>query len=132
VDDLATTRELLNRQLRSATAREPIEALTAIGAVQRDISAHQREAVRAAVQHHSWTEIGEALGVSKQAAHQKFAKEWAETLKGELKAEHSALKTALREGTPGAAEAATARRDAILTEFKNANRKFKNESRGRK
>ena len=43
--------------------------------------------MRVAVQRHTWAEIGAALGVSRQAAHQKFAKEWAETLKDELKAE---------------------------------------------
>ena len=84
MDDLDTTREQLNRQLDDVVAADPLAALSAIGAVQRDIGSRRGAAVRVAVQRHTSGEIGAALGVTKQAAHQKFAKEWAETLKGEL------------------------------------------------
>jgi hypothetical protein len=125
MDDLANTRELLKRQLNDAVADHPLDALTTIGAVQRDIATHERDAVRAAVQHHSWAEIGEALGVSKQAAHQRFAKEWAETLKNEVKAEHKAFKTARRDGAHELAAAASAKRDALVAELRNAGRRRK-------
>ncbi len=77
------------------------------------------------LQHHSWVEIGAALGVSKQAAHQRLAKAWASQLRDEIKTAHKAHKTALREGTPDEAAAATATRDALILEFKNASRRKK-------
>lgn len=123
MDEFAKARGILSRELGQATRDDPLHALTAIGAVQRDVAAHQRDAVRAAVQGHSWAEIGQALGVSKQAAHQRFAKEWAETLKREIKAEHAEHKAARREGADERAARAAARRDAIVAEFKNANRR---------
>jgi hypothetical protein len=125
MDDITHTRNLLDRELKSAIATDPLTALTAIGEVQRDLETREREAVRAAIQRHSWTEIGAALGVSKQAAHQRLAKTWAAQLTNEIKAAHKAHKTALREGTPEKAAAATARRDALIAEFKNANRRKK-------
>jgi hypothetical protein len=123
MDDLAKTRELLNRQLHEAVTADPLDALRAIRVLQRDIATHQGESVRAAVQQHSWAEVGEALGVSKQAAHQKFAKEWAVQLKDELKAEHRAFKAALVDRSPEKAAAAKAKRDSVIAEFKNAGRR---------
>jgi hypothetical protein len=125
MDDMTDTRELLNRQLDAAVSEDPLRALTAIGAVQRDMASRRQTAVRSAIQRHSWHEIGEALGVTKQAAHQKFAKEWASTLKEEIKAEHNELKIARREGSPERAAAAQAKRDALIAEVKNANRRRK-------
>jgi hypothetical protein len=122
MDDFTTARDVLNQHLREATAADPLLALTAIGAVQRDVAIHQRDAVRAAAQRHSWTEIGEALGVTKQAAHQRFAKERANALKEELKADHKTYKTALKTGDLHDAADAKAKRDAIVAEFKAASR----------
>jgi len=119
-DDFTTTRDQLNHHLREATAADPLEALTVIGAVQQDVTDHQRRAVRAAVQKHSWTEIGDALGVSKQAAHQKFAKPWAEELKEEVKAEAKAFKTLMKKGELREAADAKDKLDAVLGEFKQA------------
>jgi hypothetical protein len=123
MDDFTTARDALNQHLRDATAADPLLALTAIGAVERDVAGHQREAVRAAAQRHSWTEIGEALGVSKQAAHQRFAKEWANALKGELKADHKTYRTALKKGDLHDAADAKAKRDAVIAEFKAVGRR---------
>jgi hypothetical protein len=121
MDDLTTARDVLNHHLREATAADPLLALTAIGAVQRDVAEHQRLAVRAAAQRHTWTEIGEAIGVSKQAAHQKFAKEWARALTEELKAGQKTYKTALKKGELLEAADAKAKRDSVIAEFKAAN-----------
>jgi hypothetical protein len=123
--DLTATRELLNHQLGAAVAADPLQALTTVGALQRDVDAHRRTAVRRAIQHHTWAEIGTALGVTKQAAHHKFAKEWAETLKGEIKAESKVYKEALRAGEAERAAESRARLDALVGELKNANRRRK-------
>jgi len=137
MDDLTDTRETLNRRLDEAIADDPLDALTEIGAVQRDIATRRREAVRAAVSNHTWAEIGEALGVSRQAAHRKFAKEWsipkrevkavakewATTLRDEIEVEHKAMKTATREGDNTRAAAAEAKRDALSAEVSDAGRR---------
>lgn len=124
-NDLSTTRDTLNRQLGEAVTADPLEALSVVGALDRDIAGHRRAGVRSAIQHHTWAEIGEALGVTRQAAHQKFAKEWAETLKAELKAETAGLKTAKREGDEERAAESKARLDALIAEFKGAGRRRK-------
>jgi predicted component of type VI protein secretion system len=120
MDDLTTTLNRLDDHLSEAIAADPLEALTVISAVQRDVDDHQRKAVRAAVPRHSWTEIGEALGVSKQAAHQKFAKPWADELKSEIKAEARTFKTAMRKGELRLAADAKDKLDAVIDEFKDA------------
>ena len=125
MNTLEDTRLLLNRQLDEVVATDPLAALNAIGEVQRDVGDRRGAAVRVAVQRHTWAEIGTALGVSRQAAHQKFAKEWAETLKHEVKAAQREAKTALREGDHGRAGAAEARIDALVTELKGASRRWK-------
>jgi hypothetical protein len=123
MDALEKAREVLTRQLREATTADPLDTLKSIAALQRDIATEQTEAVRAALRQHSWAEVGEALGVSKQAAHQKWAKAWAAQLKDELKTEHRAMKTALTHGTPDKAAASKAKRDAVIAEFKNAGKR---------
>jgi hypothetical protein len=120
MDDITNIINRLDDHLGEAIATDPLEALTVIGVVQREVAEHQRSAVRAAVQHHSWTEIGEALGVSKQAAHQKFAKEWADELKNELKAEAKTFKTAMKKGELREAADAKDKLDAVIGEFKGA------------
>lgn len=69
---LDTTRGHLSRQLTEAIATDPIGALPIITALQRETDEHLREAVRQAALSSSWKEIATALGVSKQAAHQRF------------------------------------------------------------
>jgi len=123
MSDLQTLRTALDRELRDATRADPLTALTAIAAVQGEVNARQREAVRAAASSHSWKEIGAALGVSKQAAHQRYAKEWAETLKSELQDQQRVLKAALRAGDRDTATAAASKLDALIEEFKTANRR---------
>ena len=125
MDDLDGTRDLLNRQLDDVIEVTPLVALEAIAAAQRDLAARLQSAVRAAAPQHTWAEIGAALGVSKQAAQQRFAKEWATTLKDELKTEHRAMKVALRKGELYDAADAKARRDAVIAEYKDVHRRTK-------
>jgi hypothetical protein len=123
--NVTSIREQLDRHLKAGMAEDPLGALTAIGEIQRDLETHERDAVRVAIQHHSWTEIGAAIGVSKQGAHQRLAKAWATQMKDDVKAASKAFATARREGNSEEAAAARARRDALIAELKNANRRKK-------
>jgi hypothetical protein len=117
-DDFRQTCELLSRQIDDIAQDDPLDALYATTKVQRILEERQRHAVRIAARTHSWADIGAALGVSKQAAHQRFAKPWAETLKHELKGEAVALKAAQRENDPERVAAVTAKFESVVGEFK--------------
>jgi putative aminopeptidase FrvX len=125
MDELTDTRTRLNRLLGDAIEHDALAALRAVGGIQSELADHQRAAVRAAAGRHTWGEIGEALGVSRQAAHHKFAKEWAQALKDELKTEHRTHKAALRRGDHTAAAEAKRSRDALIAEAKAAGRAHK-------
>ena len=122
MDDFAQARTRLNELLVDTVARDPLAALDAVGEIQRDLADHRRNAVRAAAPRHTWAEIGAALGVSRQAAHHKFAREWADALKNEVKAEHRAHKAAMRSGDRAAAAKAERARDALIAEIKKGGR----------
>ena len=122
MDDLTQARTDLKQALDETLERDALAALRAVGDVEDDLAEHRRSAVRAAAASHTWAEIGEALGVSRQAAHHRFAKEWAETLKREVKAEHRAHKAALRSGDRTAAARAKRSRDALVEEVKRGGR----------
>ena len=55
---------------------DPLGALGAMTMLRRTMHEREREAVFLALDTHSWREVGEALGVSKQAAFQRFGVEW--------------------------------------------------------
>jgi hypothetical protein len=130
MDDLTATRAALDQHLRDATAADPLQALTLLAAVQHDVDDHRRSAVRAAASRHSWTEIGDALGVSKQAAHQMFAIVWARELNEELKTESKTFKTAMKKGELRDAADAKDRLDAVIGEFKAANQRGRRQAPG--
>jgi len=115
----------LDQQLGAEIAQNPLDALSAIEHVRQIIGTQQRRAVRAAVLDHSWAEIGAAMGVTKQAAHHKFARVWINELKAELKAANATVKSATRDGDPKLATAAEAKRDQLIAEIKRASRKRK-------
>ncbi len=127
MNDLLSTRELLSRQLAEAIATDPIGTLPTIAALQRETDAHLREAVRAAALRSSWREIAGALGVSKQAAHQRF-KAYAKGVTEEIKTEHRAMKQARRSGDAAQAAQARARRDGLADELRTAARALRDES----
>ena len=113
-DEFRQTCELLSHQIDDIAGADPLDALYATTKVQRILEERQRHAVRIAARSHSWAEIGAALGVSKQAAHQRFAKPWAETLKQELKGESRARQAAHREGAPPPGAGGTAELEAVV------------------
>jgi hypothetical protein len=67
----------LDAELRELIADDPLSALRVITDLRSAIAQVEREAVMRALEEHTWREVGEALGVSKQAAFQRFGKEWA-------------------------------------------------------
>ncbi len=74
--------ETLDTELHQRIAEDSLAALSVIADLKRAISEKEREAVFLALENHSWREIGEALGVSKQAAFQRFGKEWVKHIAG--------------------------------------------------
>lgn len=91
--------EALNRHLREAAASDPLVALSEIAAIKAAVADREREAVRSAVPHHSWREIGTALGVTKQAVFQRFGTEWAVGIKSSMskKQWHEEVRRSLRD-----------------------------------
>ena len=86
MDDLLAAREQLSRQLAQAISTDPISALSTIAALQRETDEYLRHAVAVASGNSSWREIADALGVSKQAAHQRF-RTYAQAVAREMKTE---------------------------------------------
>lgn len=118
-NDIAATRELLSRQLTEVIATNPIAALPIITALQKQTDEHLREAVRQATINSSWKEVATALGVSKQAAHQRF-RAYAKDVSAEMKTHHRAMKQARRQGDTAESVRARARRDQLAVELRAA------------
>jgi hypothetical protein len=84
MNNLAETTTNLDHQLGAAASAEPLKTLAAISSLRTVIAGHEQEAVRTALAEHSWAEIGRALGVSKQAAFQRFGKQWIKEIKATM------------------------------------------------
>jgi predicted DNA-binding protein YlxM (UPF0122 family) len=126
MSELDRTREQLSRQLAAAIATDPIAVLTVITALQKDADEHLRQAVRQAARNSSWSEIATALGVSKQAAHQRF-KTYAKAVADEMKTHHRLAKQARRDGDAAQAAQSRARRDELGTQLRTAARALKDQ-----
>lgn len=81
---------------------DPLEELRLTLSLQEQLEVLQLRAVRNAVLAHSWSEIGSALGVTKQAAHRKFVRLLAE----DVRTQKRRIKQAQRAGQPAEAGAA--------------------------
>ncbi len=124
--ELLATRQLLSRQLAEAVATDPLAALPVITDLQRETDHHLREAVRQAALKASWSEIAAGLGVSKQAAHQRF-KAYAKDVTAEIKREHRAMKRSGRAGDAGQAAEARTRRDQLVADLRVAAEELKDQ-----
>jgi len=126
-NDLESTRELLSHQLTEAIAADAIGALPIIAAIQKDIDERLRDAVRQAARSSSWREIATGLGVSKQAAHQRF-RAYARDVAGEMKVHRRTIKQARRNGDDDQATAARARVEELASEIRTAARSLKDQA----
>ena len=126
-NDLDATRERLSQQLTEAIATDPLGALPVITALRKQTDEHLREAVRRAALSSSWREIATALGVSKQAAHQRF-KAYAKDVADEMKTHHRAAKQAARSGDTRQATQSRARRDELATQLRTTARALKDQT----
>jgi hypothetical protein len=124
MNDLRATHELLSQQLDEAIAADPLGALPTIVALQRETDEQLRAAVRQAAPTSSWKQIAAALGVSKQAAHQRF-RAYAKGVSAELTTEHRAMKAARRRGDADEAAKARARRDELTNHLRSAAQELK-------
>lgn len=124
--DLDRTREQLSRQLTEAIAADPIAALPVLTALQKETEEHLREAVRQAALSSSWREIATGLGVSRQAAHQRF-RTYAKGVADEMRTQDRAIKQARRDGDAGQAAQSQARRDELAAQLRAAARALKDQ-----
>jgi len=70
----------LDADLLQLIADDPLTALSLITELRSEIAQREHEAVMRALEEHTWREVGEALGVSKQAAFQRFGKKWVRSI----------------------------------------------------
>jgi hypothetical protein len=112
-----TRRDLHRSDAQSRNADSPTWSADPIAAIHKESGEQRQDAVRAASGTASWSQIGEALGVSKQAAHQRF-KDLATGLAGEIKAEHRTMRHARRRGDRAGTAAAKARRNKLAVELR--------------
>jgi len=115
MDTFGAAQRLVDEHLEELSRVDPLEAIRRSTTLLKQIEDHQHEAVRAAVATHTWTEIGSALGVSKQAAHQRYVR----SLAARLETTHRSAKSALRAGEPAAAERASVEAHAVATELRS-------------
>jgi len=84
MNPITQTTDALDQQLGEAVATDPLAALAAVNTVRTVVAQREREAVMAALVDHTFREIGDVLGVSKQAVFQRFGKDWVVASKAQM------------------------------------------------
>jgi predicted DNA-binding protein YlxM (UPF0122 family) len=125
VTNLNATRELLSRQLTEAIASDAIGTIPIITALQKETDQHLRDAVRQAADRSSWSEIATALGVSKQAAHQRFRAYAKGDVADEMKMQRRAIKQARRNGEADQVVKARERVEELADQLRTVARSLK-------
>lgn len=85
MESLSVATKALDVELELGIAADPLDALAGITELRAVVASREREAVGRALEDHTWAEVGNALGVSKQAAFQRFGKEWVTEAKAEIR-----------------------------------------------
>ncbi len=111
MDEYAKALSTIEERISELTMVSPLDALSSAATLQQQADILLQRAVESAVGTHSWAEIGAALGISKQAAHQKYVNSVAASLV-ELRRED---KRARKAGDSKAREAAKASQAATAT-----------------
>lgn len=97
MESTITALKNLETELNSAIDADPLGGLATITEVRRSVADLEQRAVKGAIRGCTWAEIGNALGVSKQAAFQRFGRQWILSEKAEMKAGGTEAKTAFGE-----------------------------------
>jgi hypothetical protein len=80
MDEYTKALSTIEERISEMTTVSPLDALSSAAALQRRADTLLQRAVESAIGTHSWAEIGAALGISKQAAHQKYVNSVAASL----------------------------------------------------
>ena len=108
----------IEERISELTMLSPLDALSSAASLQQQADTLLQRAVESAIGTHSWAEIGAALGISKQAAHQKYVKSVAASLVEHRREEKRARKA----GDSIAREAAKATQAAVAAQLRSAPR----------
>ena len=106
----------IEERISELTTQSPLDALSSAATLQQQADGLLQRAVESAIGTYSWAQIGAALGISKQAAHQRFVKSVAASLVEHRREEKRARKA----GDSKAMEAAKATQAAALAQLRSA------------
>jgi hypothetical protein len=67
-------RHLVLSELEDTARRDPVDVLRLSASLQTELNRIQAVAIHSAAPHTSWAVIGEALGITRQAAQQRYAR----------------------------------------------------------